>query len=208
MKGTTTGLADVYVDDELVGTVDLRATSASYQVNVWSTGPLPDGLHWVTIVRKDTSAAGKFVTLDAVDIYGTIASKPAPVHTVYDQLDTHIVYSPAWEKFTKTNAYGGSYSRTAVAGATATIYFTGTRLDVYGMTGTTTGVVDLYLDGVKKATIDMTATGATYKVMLWSTGTIGGGAHYVQLKPSDTSVAGKFITLDSVDIWGTIESDL
>ncbi len=127
-------------------------------------------------------------------------------HTVYDQLDTHIVYSPVWDEFIKTSAYAGSYSRSAVAGATATIYFTGTRLDVYGMTGTTTGVVDLYLDGEKKATIDMTATTATYKVMLWSTGNISDGAHYVQLKRSGTSVAGKFITLDSVDIWGTIQS--
>jgi hypothetical protein len=130
------------------------------------------------------------------------------VPTVYDQLDTHIVYSPVWETFTKTNAHGGSYNRTAAAGATATIYFTGTRLDVYGMTGTTTGVVDLYLDGVKQATIDMTATIATYKVMLWSTGTISDGSHYVQLKRSDTSVAGKFINLDSVKIWGSIASDL
>ena len=48
----------------------------------------------------------------------------------------------------------------APAGASATIYFTGTRLDWIAMKGTTTGIAVVYLDGVKKATINLAATAA------------------------------------------------
>ncbi len=53
MMGTTTGLADVYLDDELVADdVDLSADVATYQVKVWSTGCLPYGLHKVVIAYE------------------------------------------------------------------------------------------------------------------------------------------------------------
>ena len=45
-------------------------------MNVWSTGTLAHGAHKVTIVRSSSSPAGKYLTLDAVDIWGTIRSGP------------------------------------------------------------------------------------------------------------------------------------
>jgi hypothetical protein len=41
-------------------------------VDVWSTGILTAGTHTVRIVRDDGSATGKYLTLDAVEIWGTI----------------------------------------------------------------------------------------------------------------------------------------
>jgi hypothetical protein len=76
MKGTTTGIADVYLDGEWKATIDLSAAAATYKVNVWSTGTLANGLHNVRIVRNAASASGKYVTLDAVDIWGTIGTGP------------------------------------------------------------------------------------------------------------------------------------
>jgi hypothetical protein len=69
---------------------------------------------------------------------------------------------------------------------------------------TTTGIIDVWVDGLKKATIDLNAATATYQANLYSTGTLSDGAHYVQLVRSDTSAAGRFIVLDAVDIWGTM----
>jgi hypothetical protein len=39
---------------------------------IWSTGTLDEGRHSVRIVRNSASAAGKYITLDAVDIWWTI----------------------------------------------------------------------------------------------------------------------------------------
>jgi hypothetical protein len=74
MKGTTTGKADVYLDGVFQKTIDLRAAKATYQVDLWSTGTLLDGPHTVKIVRSTSSAAGQFVTIDAVDVRGTLGS--------------------------------------------------------------------------------------------------------------------------------------
>ena len=86
--------------------------------------------------------------------------------TRYDQTNTNIVKTGVWSNFTSPGAYLGSYGRSSTAGATATIYFTGTRIDWIGMKGTTPGIVDVYLDDVKKATLDLYAASAKYQVDL------------------------------------------
>ena len=203
MKGTTTGIADVYLDGTKVATINLAASSASYAVRVWSSGTLVAGDHYVKIVRSSSSASGKYVTLDAVDIVGTISAPPPPLKR-YEQTDTHIVKVGTWENFAKTAASGGSYGRSSTNGASATIYFNGTRLDWIAMKGTTTGAGDVYVDGTKVATINLAASSASYQVMVWSTGTLVAGNHTVRLERVGT-VTG-YLTLDAVDIWGTITS--
>ena len=200
MKGTTTGIADVYLDGVKVTTVNLAAASATYGVTVWSTGVLPEAEHYVRIVRSASSATGKYVTLDAVDIWGTIRFAPPR----YEQSDTHIVKVGTWSDFSRTLASGGSYGRSNSGNASATIYFTGTRLDWVAMKGTTTGIADVYLDGGKVATISLAASTATYNAVVWSTGTLPNSGHNVRVEFSPDSPPGKYITLDAVDIWGTI----
>ena len=95
-----------------MATINLAASTATYQVNVWSTGDLPSGNHFVRIVRNSGSAAGKYVTLDAVDIAGTITSPPAR----YQQTDSRIVKTGTWSNFSKTQASGGSYGRSSTSG--------------------------------------------------------------------------------------------
>ena len=208
MKGLTTGIADVYLDGTKVATINLAAFVASYQQNVWTTGTLANGPHNVRIVRSTTSALGKFITLDALDIWGTLNVPPVTL-TRYDQKNTAIVKTGIWANYTATAAYLGSYGRSSTGGtspATATIKFIGTRLDWIAMKGLTTGIVDVYLDTVKVATIDLTAGSATYQVNVWSTGTLAYNLHTVKLVRSNTSAVGKFLTLDAVDIWGAISS--
>jgi IPT/TIG domain/N-acetylmuramoyl-L-alanine amidase len=290
MKGTTTGVADVYLDGAPVATINLASSSASYNLLVWSTGVLPYARHKVQIVPDSLNASTKFITLDAVDVVGTLDYAPptitsldpssgstgggtsvtiigtgfsnvsavtfdgiaatsyvvnsstaisavAPVHaagtvrvqvtaaggstantsaddfaytdvplsTRYEQTDEHIVKTGTWSDYAKTTASGGSYGRSSTSGASATIYFTGTRLDWIAMKGTTTGLADVYVDGVKVTTgLNLAATSATYQVDVWSTGTLSNGAHNVKIVRSASSASGKYLTLDAVDIWGTI----
>jgi len=206
MKGTTTGIAEVYVDGVWKARVDLRATTASYQVMVFSTGTLPSGNHSFKVVRSPVCPAGKYVTLDAVDVWGgTLVSPPAH----YEQTDTRIAKVGSWINFTKAAASGGSYGRSLTstpAQASATISFTGTRLDYIGMKGTTAGVADVYLDGDKVATINLNASTATYDVLVWSSGTLPEGTHTVRIVRNADSGTTRYLTLDAVDIWGTIKT--
>ena len=286
MKGTTSGIADVYLDGVKKATIDLAALTPSYRVKVWSTGSLAYRNHTVKIVRSSRSADGKYVTLDAVDVVGSIASLlpptvtslaplsgptsggtsvtitgtrftnvnavtfdgiPATSFTVhsptqitaitpphargrvdvritargwvstntskdnytygaaflaarYQQTDPHIVYSGTWQTYLKSAASGGSYGRSKASGASATIYFTGTRLDLIATKGTTTGIADVYLDGVKKATVNLAGSTVSYGGKVWSTGTLAYRKHTVKIVRSSRSADGKYVTLDAVDV--------
>jgi hypothetical protein len=180
--------------------VDLYASPVKYQQKVWSTGVLTSGLHSVKIVRSASSASGKYLTLDAVDIYGTIA--PPPVR--YEQTNSNIHKVGSWADYSNATASGSSYGRTLTADATATINFTGSRIDYIGFKGTTTGWVEVYLDGDLKATLDLGASTAAGNQLIWSSGTIGNTTHTLVIKRSATSLATEYLTLDAVDIWGAI----
>jgi uncharacterized protein YkwD len=135
-----------------------------------------------------------------------VGELPAPTTTRYQQNYSRFVYSGTWAAFSSTKASGGSYGRSSTSGASATIKFTGSRLDWIGMKGVTTGIADVYLDGVRKATIDLAASTAKYQVTVWSTGPLTYGSHVVKIVRSNSSAAGKFLTLDAVDVWGWLTS--
>ena len=157
-------------------------------------------------------AAGAEVKINSV-VSITIARKPTNTTTPvpsgaarYDQTDKRIAKTGVWADYYVTAAYLGSYGRSSTGGASATIYFTGTRLDWIAMRGTTTGIAVVYLDEVKKTTINLTATAPTYAVKVWSTGALASGKHQVRIVLSPSSAAGKYVTLDAVDVWGTIRT--
>ncbi len=202
MTGTTTGTADVYVDGAKKATVNLASSPAKYQQNVWSSGPLSPGLHSFKIVNTST----KYVTLDAVDIAGTISAPP----TRYEQTDTRIAKVGSWSNFSSSKASGTSYGRSLTGGASASVTFNGSRLDWIAMKGTSTGYAMVYLDNVlmTPTPLDLTATTASYQVMVWSTGDLGApDVHTVRIEryvyPNGTGST-KYITLDAVDIWETV----
>ena len=127
--------------------------------------------------------------------------------TLYQQTNSKIVKTGTWSNFTKSLASGGSYARSKTSGASATIKFDGRRLDVIAMTGTTLGKIDVYLDGVKVQTaLDLYASVASYQAVVYSTGDLGSaGPHTVKIVRSSASTTGKYIALDAVKIWGTIQ---
>ena len=154
------------------------------------------------MVRNNTlSGTTKFVTLDAVDIWGEIAAPP----TRYEQSNGSIHKTTgSWADFSNTTASGSSYGRSLTADATATIHFTGTRIDYLAFKGTTTGWVEVWLDDVLKATIDLAAPSAAGNQLIWSSGSIENESHTLVLRRSGTSLATEYLTLDAVDIWGSI----
>ena len=284
-KGTTTGIADVYLDGVKKATVNLAASSATYQAKVWSTQTITDGEHRVDIVRSDSSAAGKYLTLDAVDLVGYLRYPPptitdispasgsvyggtvvtltgtyldlatrvavdttvvgftpsadgtrltfttpshdagpvmvevitqigvvsatftyqeTPVFMRYDQTSNWIVRSGTWTNYTSGASYEGSYGRASTAGASATVWFYGTQIRWIAFKGTTTGSADVYLDGTKMTTISLAATSARYQQEVWTSPTLDSGLHSFKIVRSSSNASGKYITLDAVDIAGSI----
>ncbi len=125
--------------------------------------------------------------------------------TEYQENDPHIAYVPSpWASYPTASASGGAYARANTSGSTASMYFEGTRLDWIAMTGTTTGKADVYLDDVFETTIDLAATVAAYQVNVYSTGPLAYGLHKFSIVWNQSNTAGKYITLDRVDVLGTL----
>ena len=201
-KGTTMGKADFSVDGGAVTTVDLSATAAAYQQTVFSTGTLAAGYHWVKISKNTTSTAAQYVNLDAVQVAGTLVAVSRNEQTL-----SNFVYVPnPWTTFASASASGGSYARTTTAAATVTIKFNGMKFDYITTKGTTLGLVDVYLDGVLKTTVNLyNAAGALYQQNVWTTGWIVPGVHTVQFKRNTTNVATRYIAIDRGDVWGVLQ---
>ena len=123
-----------------------------------------------------------------------------------EQTDCYIVYAGTWSTFSKTTASGGSYARSSDKNASVSIPFNGTQLDIYGMKGTTGGIVDFYVDGNKtpSSTVNLSLPAPQYKLKLFSVSFPGGGTHVVTLRPNPASPAGKYINLDYVKVQGSL----
>ena len=170
------------------------------QSNAW---PQPQGWHPVAQMRQDVTGlwiSGVHcdrLTVTAAD-FGQCRRR--------EQSDPRFSYTGTWSSIGQTLASGGSYGRSSTPGASATVYFRGTRLDWVAVEGLTPGVADVYLDGVKQATIDLAAPVSTYQVNAWSTGSLPEGNHMVEIVRSSSSASGEYLTLDALDIWGTMRA--
>lgn len=123
-----------------------------------------------------------------------------------EHFDPRICYEGAWSTVDDGRASWGGYRRSLVPGASMTVYFRGTRLDWLAVRGPAGGVADVYLDGVREATIDLASPEASHAVEVWSTGRLPDGDHMVEIVRSPSSPLGAYLTVDAVDVWGTLKS--
>ncbi len=199
MKGTTTGIADVYLDDVFVQTINLANPTAVYQQKVWSTGDLSNGIHRVRIVRSSASASGKYLTIDAVDVLGTIVGTRR-----IEQTDTRLAYAGTWATFATSGASGGSYRQTSNSGASVTVEFNGTYLAWIATRGTALGAAWVSIDGADATRIDLAATTTAHQQKVWNTGELVLGDHLVKIWRDTANVAGKYISIDAFDLEGSL----
>lgn len=200
MKGTTTGSADVYLDDVYQATIDLAGAVPAYQQKVWSTGAVGSGTHHVRIVRNAASASGKYVTIDAVDVLGSVIDSPR-----VEQSDSRIAYGGGtWATYNTAGASAGSYARTSSSSGAAIIAFNGTKLTWVAVKGTTLGKAFVSVDGGAAVSVDLAAAAVAYQQKVWDTGTLSAGDHEVKIWYDASNASGKFISVDAVDLEGSL----
>jgi hypothetical protein len=78
MKGTSTGKADVYLDNGFQTTINLANSVAVYKQMLWSVITSP-GYHKVEIRWYPQNTIGKYITLDAVNLVGTLTYAPPTI---------------------------------------------------------------------------------------------------------------------------------
>jgi cell wall-associated NlpC family hydrolase len=212
-KSPVYGIAKVALDGKTPVMVDLYSASTVYKQKVWSTGTLASGSHTVTIEwtgSKNASATDTNIGIDGLDLIGSVtpatAAPPPPDSAAvrYEQSDSHVAYAGAWETFSTSGPSGGSYLRAKTDGASATISFKGTHLSWIATKGTTLGKALVSLDGGKAQSIDLAATKVAYQQKVWDTGDLADGTHTVRISWDNTNAAGKFVSVDAVEVIGEL----
>ncbi len=72
-------------------------------------------------------------------------------------------------------------STTGRSGPSLTFQFKGTGISWYGTKGTTYGKAYVYIDNIKKATIDLYRSGTAYRQRLWTSATLSNGLHTLRI---------------------------
>jgi len=149
-RGPDAGIAQVFIDGSLAGTVDLYFSVARVQPIVFTSPQLADGNHTITIEAtgtKNSASSGTLVVVDAIDVM-----RPG---TRFEETEPAVSFSGSWVQGNLNRAWSlGTVAETGVAGATANFTFTGTEVSWIGCRKLSTGIADVYLDGVFQTEID------------------------------------------------------
>jgi peptidoglycan hydrolase-like protein with peptidoglycan-binding domain len=203
-RGTTLGQAWVALDNGKAQSIDLSASAVAYQQKVWDTGPLTSGAHTVKIWWDDKNEAGKYVSVDAFDLQGTLDQAYAA--TRFEQTDSRLIFSGTWASTSASAASNGSYKSTDSAASSLIVTFSGVQLDWIATKGPTMGKVDVSVDGGPATTIDLYNATTSYQQKVWSTGALANGTHLVELCLNEDTPAGSYLSVDAFDIQGTLPS--
>ncbi|MBE0417803.1 MAG: C40 family peptidase [Coriobacteriia bacterium] len=120
-----------------------------------------------------------------------------------------LTYGGAWTSGTSAAASAGAYRYSYSAGATLTMYFKGTSVALIGPVGPTYGRIEIWLDGVKVATVSQYAAAYQHQQVVWSVAGLANADHTLVIRVTGTKEAassGTIFVFDAFDIDGTVAS--
>lgn len=91
-----------------------------------------------------------------------------PKITKIDDTDENIVYYGTWTKETNSNYDNNSSHYSSDKNSYMEYTFMGTGINIYDATGYNKGMVEIFIDGVSKGTIDRYTSGMVYKTLMYS----------------------------------------
>src|SRR6266853_1531367 len=149
-RGPEAGIARVFLDGSFAGELDLYQSQASVQPIVYTSPPLADGDHTLTIEatgNRNPASSDARVVVDAFEV--------KKLGTRFEETDPSITYSGTWTQGNLNRAWSmGTIAASPEPGAQASFTFTGTSVSWIGSRKSTTGIANVYVDGVFKAQID------------------------------------------------------
>ena len=158
MTGPDQGKAAVFVDGVRKGVVDNYSSARSWRVARTVKG-LSAKRHTLKIVvtgKKNASSRGAGVAVDAVRVGKTLKASPTVKAT--------------WRRAGSAKASGRAYSLASAAGASTSFTFRGTGISWSTETSPTMGKAAVYVDGVRRATVDNYSAKAKWNVLRSVTG--------------------------------------
>lgn len=150
------------------------------------------------------TAAVAAVALVAVALGGIVAAPPAAAATVvgpgtYEESSPAIGYSAAWTTLSSSGSSRSGIRYSTSSSAKASLTFTGAAIAWYTWKSPSAGIVHVYVDGARVATVDNYAR-TTRTVELGYRATLKPGTHTIEIRASGSKNAasiGRITHLDS-----------
>src|SRR5512145_1617771 len=196
-KNVDCGISQVFLDNQLVASVDMYASSWLKQQVLFSRGSLENRTHTIRIVvtaSKNPASIGYYSSIDAFE-WDAAAG--------YNELnDGGLSYSGTWNVVVSPGGVANDLRTTTAAGATAQYSFTGRAIRWLGTKGNDQGIADLYVDGTRVASVDLYAPTNLVRQVLFAETNLVYGAHTLKIVATgqrNASSSGVRVTVDAVD---------
>jgi hypothetical protein len=178
-RGPSGGYASVVLDGvQQVASLNFFASKNQFRRVLWSKGGLAAGSHTLQVTAKGTktkASKGTWVYVDAFVVGGVARQENDPA--VRD----------AFRAITSGSASGSSYdvashiSAKGMSGASLTFQFRGTGITWLATKGNTYGKAVVFIDNVKKATVDLYRSKVAYRQPAWTSPTLGNALHTIRI---------------------------
>lgn len=198
-KGNDQGDVEVYIDDILMDTVNTLAASPEVAASVYSKQDLPLGEHRIKLV----AATGYWAIFDAFKVtnYTPVPYVyPAPEESALIVNDDAggIEYTGNWLYAGGRN--GGDYKSdihyTQTIGDYCEFTFMGTGIDFISEKDPEMGAIDIYIDGIKDATVSCAASRLDFFQTVYSKTGLTPGKHVIRL----VLISGSKLTVDGFQV--------
>src|SRR5215469_10597624 len=203
-----------YYEDKLIGyfTQAVAPLTKTDRINVTP----PDNPAIVDNARMNPDTGTQFhvlrhtnstsTSVDTTHIAIDFNAQPAGnVTYTYDDTDPALQYSGNWSHVANQSYTGGDYKNTESfsnhAGDSLTVPFTGTAIRWIGSQTGNHGLADVYIDGVKQATVD--CSGSANQVVLFSKTGLTDGPHTLEIVVDGTHSSGStdnYVSIDAIDL--------
>ncbi|HEV8564794.1 MAG TPA: GH25 family lysozyme [Actinomycetota bacterium] len=163
VAGPAMGKASVSIDGGQVATINGYAQSSMFGIEDRYT-QLGPGTHMLTVTALGTrgpQATGTRVAVDALRWGGTLRKNPK-------------ASASTWSSVVNASAGGGAYVVSDVAGASASLSFTGTGATLITVRGPGTGRAEIWVDGTLIRTVDLYAASNEFGVQRTVSGFVDG----------------------------------
>jgi len=117
---------------------------------------------------------------------------------LYDDTDAPIVFGGYWTEFTgKAGAYQKTLHISKKIGENMVLRFSGNQIALIYSRMRQSGVIDVSIDGIKRASLNQNTTGKNINQQKWMSGDLGSaGSHLLVL----THSKGKMVNLDAIQV--------
>jgi hypothetical protein len=211
------GIARIAVDGTAKGEVDTYSSPQKMQANLYNVSGLTNGAHTVTISpagRKNANSAGLWVWVDAFDVTSGSTTSPGSTTTPpgrVEETSSAVQWSGVWSVNNNPAQSGGSARLSMSAGARATFTFNGTSVTWTGQRDQWSGIAQVFIDGVLKASVDMYAPQPSARAVAYTMSGLAPGAHTIAVEATGTkrsSSKGSWVWVDAFDSAGSSLSSL